>query len=74
MDKIYPPYQEGKDIEFMVEPQELSFDIGNIEPYRASLTLYNFSKKKKLSETYYFHCNDSTQLSLLSDLVCIIIN
>lgn len=30
------------------------------------LALFNFSKKKKISETYYFHCNERSQTNVLT--------
>ena len=67
LDRLYPTYQEAETTEFIVEPAEISFDLGAVEPFRGSLTLYNFAKKKRISETYYFHCNDRQQLAMLSE-------
>ena len=70
-DKEFPLYSEGDTIEFVVEAGDISFDLGSIEPYIGSLSLYNFAKKKRISETYYFHCNDKNQLNMLPDTVYI---
>jgi hypothetical protein len=68
-DSVSRPYEYFKSVEFVVEPGELTFDFGNYEPFICSLCLYHIVKKKKLSENYYFHCNDKPRIQMLKDPV-----
>lgn len=41
----------------LVEPKELSFAIGDMEPLFGILAVYDMAKKKRLSENFYFELN-----------------
>jgi hypothetical protein len=49
----------------LIEPKELKFELGNIEPYFCTLALYDFAKKLRISENFYFHLNSLETQGLL---------
>lgn len=52
----------GRPYYFLVEPLELTFDLGNYEPFWGYLTLYEITetRKQKLSETFCFDLNSDS--------------
>ena len=49
-----------------IEVEELSFDIGNIEPMFGSMCLFDIEQNVKLSETYSFNTNTEEMIKKIS--------
>eukprot|EP01114_Cavostelium_apophysatum_P015137 TRINITY_DN4064_c0_g1_i2.p1 TRINITY_DN4064_c0_g1~~TRINITY_DN4064_c0_g1_i2.p1 ORF type:complete len:1824 (-),score=558.97 TRINITY_DN4064_c0_g1_i2:115-5586(-) len=58
-------WKEHFGIRLGVTVQELSFAIGDIEPFFGSIALYDAKKKIKISENFYFDINSSSTIDLL---------
>lgn len=61
------PWSElaGTQVELFVEVKELSFELGDIEPFFGTLALYDVKKKIKLSENFNFDVNSNQSIELL---------
>jgi hypothetical protein len=53
----------------LIEPKELKFELGNIEPYFCILALYDIAKKLRISENFYFHLNSAETQGLLGQKI-----
>lgn len=51
--------------QFMVEPVDLSFDIGVHEPFFGTMALYDLKRREKLSESWNFDLNPPSITELL---------
>lgn len=52
-------------IKFTIEMKNLGFAVGEVEPFFASIAIYNIRTKKRLSENAYFESNSENVLSLI---------
>lgn len=52
-------------MQILVEPSELSFDLGVHEPFFISIALYDLKRKEKVSETWNFDLNPPSITELL---------
>ncbi|KAL6054781.1 dedicator of cytokinesis protein 7 isoform X5 [Balamuthia mandrillaris] len=60
------PFPPRRATELLVVCKELSFALGEIEPFFASLMLFDVQTKQRLSESFHFNLNSPSILSLLS--------
>jgi dedicator of cytokinesis protein 6/7/8 len=58
---VSPPFSEKSKFSFLFEPKELSFSLQLNEPFFCSASLYDMTKKQKLSENFYFESISSGQ-------------
>ena len=49
----------------MIEPKELKFALGEMEPLFCSICILDFAEKKRVSENFYFHMNNDAVMMLL---------
>ena len=52
-------------MDILVEVKELSFALGDIEPFFGSLSLYDIKKKQKISENFHFDVNSEQTIEML---------
>eukprot|EP01087_Luapelamoeba_hula_P013453 TRINITY_DN3839_c4_g1_i2.p1 TRINITY_DN3839_c4_g1~~TRINITY_DN3839_c4_g1_i2.p1 ORF type:complete len:1930 (-),score=376.88 TRINITY_DN3839_c4_g1_i2:62-5851(-) len=58
------PVKRG--LEFLIHAKELSFPLGEIEPFFCSLVLMDISKKQRISEAFHFDLNSEPLKKLLA--------
>jgi len=49
----------------LIEPKELKFALGEMEPLFCSICILDFAEKKRVSENFYFHMNNDAVMMLL---------
>lgn len=58
----------------LIKVGNISFALGEFEPFFCSLALYNIETKQKLSENFYFDTNNNDTLKFLNLQVFLMLN
>jgi hypothetical protein len=60
------PYLHKFGTRFWVEPKELTFNLGNVEPFFCTMALYDLNKKTRISENFYYDINTDDNSRMLA--------
>ncbi len=64
---IYIHLLINRGVQIMVDVKQLTFYLGDIEPFFCSSAAYDVAKKKKISENFYFDLNNDEQTKLIEE-------
>ena len=60
-----PPYSESSPRKILVECTDIKFKLGDLEPFFCTLSLYDLTKKQRISENLYFELNSPNSKKML---------